>query len=169
MLLTAVPGFGTSVHDRWGTLYRLQSDKPFQTRLALVEKGLRLFESRPFFGVGLGRFTAERVDLDSSRTPWASAEEINSRSPHNAYVKVLAETGLAGTLPLVAMLAVLIITGVPASMALARSGETWSLAVMASLAGMCLHLGTLSGLTNTAPWFIFGLAAAAIERSRARR
>jgi O-antigen ligase len=169
VLLAAVPSLGTALAQRWDTLSRLPSDKPFQTRLVLAEKGLRLFESRPLFGVGLGRFTAERADLDSSRTPWASAGEINSRSPHNAYVKVLAETGMAGTLPLVALLAVLIITGFPASIALARSGETWGLAVMASMAGMCLHLGTLSGLTNTAPWFIFGLAAAVTERSRGRR
>ena len=166
-LLAAVPSVGLA--NRWNTLSQLQSDKPFQTRLVLVEKGLLLFESRPLFGVGLGRFTAERADMDSSRTPWASVEQINSRSPHNAYVKVLAETGMAGTLPLVALLSILIITGIPASIALARSGETWGLAVMASMAGMCLHLGTLSGLTNTAPWFIFGLAAAVTERSRRRR
>jgi len=37
------------------------------------------------------------------------------------------------------------------------------------MAGMCLHLATLSGMTNTAPWFIFGLVAAVSERSRRRR
>ncbi len=169
VLLAAVPSLATGLADRWNTLYRFSSDKPVQTRLVLVEKGLLLFESRPLFGVGLGRFTSERAALDSSRTPWASADEINSRSPHNAYIKVLAETGMAGTLPLIAVLSLLFLSGFPASIALARSGETWGLAVMASMAGMCLHLGTLSGLTNTAPWFIFGLAAAVSERSRRRR
>lgn len=169
VLFAAVPSLGAGLAKRWSTLYRLESDKPFQTRLALVDKGVLLFQSRPLFGVGLGRFTAERAELDSSRTPWASSEQINSRSPHNAYIKVLAETGLAGTLPLLALLAVLFLRGFPASIALARAGETWGLAVMASMAGMCLHLAALSGLTNTAPWFIFGLAAAVSERSRRRR
>lgn len=169
LVLFAVPSLGTGLAKRWSTLSRLESDKPFQTRLVLVEKGLLLFESRPLFGVGLGRFTAERAALDSSRTPWASGEEINSRSPHNAYIKVLAETGVAGTLPLIALLAALFLCGFPASLALARAGETWGLAAMASMAGMCLHLATLSGLTNTAPWFIFGLVAAVSERSRRRR
>lgn len=168
VLFAAVPSLGTGLAERWSTLSRLASDKPLQTRMVLVEKGLLLFESRPLFGVGLGRFTAERATLDSSRTPWASADDINSRSPHNAYIKVLAETGMAGTLPLIALLSALFLSGFPASIALARSGETWGLAVMASMAGMCLHLGALSGLTNTAPWFIFGLAAAVSERSRRR-
>lgn len=169
VLFAAVPRLGTGPANRWSSLSRLASDKPLQTRMVLVEKGLLLFESRPLFGVGLGRFAAEWAALDSSRTPWASAEEINSRSPHNAYIKVLAETGVAGTLPLIALLAALFLSGFPASIALARSGETWGLAVMASMAGMCLHLTALSGLTNTAPWFIFGLAAAVSERSRKRR
>jgi O-antigen ligase len=167
-LLAAAPGLGAGLAKRWSTLSRLESDKPFQTRLALVDKGLLLFQSRPLFGVGLGRFTVERADLDSSRTPWASPEEMNDRSPHNAYIKVLAETGIAGAIPLAALLSLLLLCGIPASLALARAGETWGLAVMASLAGMCLHLVALSGLTNTAPWFIFGLAAAVIER-RSRR
>jgi O-antigen ligase len=169
VLFAVVPSLGTGLANRWDTLARLENDKPFQTRLVLVEKGLLLFESRPLFGVGLGRFASERATLDSSRTPWAAADDINSRSPHNAYIKVLAETGVAGALPLIALLAALFGSGFPASIALARTGETWGLAVMASMAGMCLHLTTLSGLTNTAPWFIFGLAAAVTERSGRRR
>jgi hypothetical protein len=31
---------------------------------------------------------------------------------------------------------------------------------------MSLHLWTISGLTGTAPWFVYGLAAAVIERGR---
>jgi O-antigen ligase len=169
LALALVPSFGNQLANRWSTLSRLKQDKPFQTRLALIDKGLSLFESQPVFGIGLGRFTIENAAVDSSRTPWATPEEINSRSPHNAYIKVLAETGLAGALALATLLATLFISGVPAAIALARSGETWGLAAIASITGMCLHLWTLAGLTNTSTWFIFGLVASITERSRRLR
>lgn len=166
LLLFAVPGWGQSLSQRWETLSNLDRDKPFQTRLLLIEKGRRLFEEHPAFGVGLGRFTKESPAMETSRTPWASAVEINRRSPHNAYFSVLAETGLAGTLPLAALLLTMFVYGVRASLVLARTRETWGLAAIASMAGLCLHLWTLSGLTNTAPWFVFGMVVAVTERAR---
>jgi hypothetical protein len=48
-------------------------------------------------------------------------------------------------------------------------GETWAIPVLAGFAAMCLHLGMLSGITNTATWFVFGLVAGVIERRRAFR
>ncbi len=165
-VLLLSPTWAQSASDRWQTLSRLDRDKPFQTRRLLLDKGVSLFAEQPLFGAGLGRFSKASVELPAHRAPWATEDELNQRSPHNAYIKVLAETGLAGTAPLTALLVALFASGSPAALALARQGQTWAIAAVASMTGLCLHLWTLSGLTNTAPWLIFGLVAAAAERVR---
>ena len=155
--------------QRWESFGELSTDKPFQTRLALIEKGTLLFQARPLFGAGLGRFNLERVELASNRTPWVSTEVFNSRSSHNAYLSLLAETGLAGALPFGILLVSLLAGGARSAFRLMLRGEEWAAGVWASSLAVSVHLWTLSGLTGTLPWFVFGLTAGMIERERRRR
>ncbi len=158
------------VEQRWSTFASLDADKPFQSRLRLALKGWELFRSSPLLGVGLGRFTKEDVSLRGDRgVAWASEESLNRRTPHNAYIKVLAETGLAGTVPLAALLLTLGLLGAPAALRLARQGQDWAIPAYAAMLALSLHLAALSGLTGTAPWFVYGLVAAAIDRDRRAR
>jgi hypothetical protein len=69
-------------------------------------------------------------------------------------------------LPLAALWLALGVGGFGAALKLTLAGEGWAAPVYASLLGMSLHLWTISGLTGTAPWFVYGLAAAVIERGR---
>jgi hypothetical protein len=41
--------------------------------------------------------------------------------------------------------------------------------VFAGFVTMSIHLWTLSGLTGTAPWFLYGMLAGVIELSRRAR
>ncbi len=170
LAVAVVPAAADSPLRRWRTLTALEHDKPFQTRLLLIEKGRRLFLESPLFGVGLGRFSKETVPVDGlSEAPWLTGDELNRRTPHNAYIKALAETGLAGAAPLAGLFLLLAVRAVPAAVRLTRRGESWAAAAVAAAAGMSVHLWTMSGLTGTGPWFLLGLAAAVIERDRERR
>lgn len=156
--------------NRWESLQRLDEDKPFQARRLMVAKGRMLFESSPAFGVGLGRFTKTEAPLDIPPVlAWRPAAYYNRVTPHNAYVKTLAETGLAGIVPLALLLGTLALAGLPAAVSQARAGESWALPAYASFIALSLHLWTLSGLTGTLPWFVYGLIAALIDRRRRKR
>lgn len=158
------------VGQRWSTFANLDADKPFQSRLRLARKGWELFRSSPLIGVGLGRFTKEDVSFRGDRgVAWASEASLNQRTPHNAYIKVLAETGLAGATPLAALLLALGLLGPPAALRLAGEGQDWAIPAYAAVLALSLHLVALSGLTGTAPWFAYGLVAAAIDRDRRSR
>jgi O-antigen ligase len=163
------PSWTARAWQRWESFSRLSSDKPFQMRLALIEKGANLFKSKPVFGAGIGRFNLERVELASNRTPWATDDVFNSRSSHNAYLGLLAETGLAGVLPFAALLGLLLAGGAASAYRLARRGEPWAAGAWASALAVSVHLWTLSGLSGTLPWFVFGLTAGVMERDRRRR
>jgi O-antigen ligase len=153
--------------ERYETLFRLDNDKPFQTRLLLARKAWNLFLEHPWTGVGLGRFAKERVEVARlAEADWMTRTDFHKRSPHNSYAKALAETGLVGFLPLAALWLALGVGGFGAALKLTLAGEGWAAPVYASLLGMSLHLWTISGLTGTAPWFVYGLAAAVIERGR---
>lgn len=161
---------GRPIRDRLATFERLDSDKPFQTRGALVRKGLQLFEQHPWTGAGLGRFTVSYAPLHApDRTPWLDEADLNRRSAHNAYVQTLAETGLAGVVPFTLLLVALFLGGAPAAVRLTRAGRPWAAPAYASLCGASIHLVTLSGLTGTAPWFVFGAVAGLIDQDRPRR
>ena len=170
LLLAAAPSVADAPVSRWESLNELARDKPFQTRLLLISKGLQLFERSPIFGVGLGRFAKEGSEVGGLRhAAWLTQEDLDRRTPHNAYIKALAETGLVGAAPLAALLMTLAWTAPAAAVRLARDGETWAAATVAGSAGMGLHLWTMSGLTGTGPWLLLGMAAAVVERDRRRR
>lgn len=165
-VVSVVPSIASSPLERLDSLQTLEQDKSFRTRILLIEKGWAIFEQSPVFGVGLGRFTKVRHDADLRDAGWLDEDDLNRRTPHNAYIKALAETGVVGALPLACLFILLALRGAPAAIRLTRRGETWAAAVLAGAAGMSLHLWTMSGLTGTGTWFLLGLVAALIERDR---
>jgi O-antigen ligase len=153
---------------RGASLRQLDRDKPFQARQLLLRKGIALFQQNPLFGVGTGGFTQALVPLEIPRAlHYRSIEEFNRKTPHNSYVKVLAETGLFGAAALLCLFALLAWMGLRATLARARRGETWAIPVLVGFLTMCIHCWTLSGLTGTAPWFLCGMLAGVIERNHA--
>jgi len=164
--LAAPQPLRAKIAARIATLGRLDADKPLLTRQLVVEKGLLLFAAEPWTGRGLGRFSKSEVAIVTSEQAWLTDRDLNQRSAHNGYIKALAETGLAGFLPLALLLTLLAVKGLPAAVRLTRRGDPWAAGAYASFAAVAVHLWTLSGLTGTAPWFCFGWTAAVILRSR---
>lgn len=164
----APPQWTRAVAERWASFESLETDKPFRMRLAMIEKGRRLFERQPIFGAGLGRFDHERVRLAAALAPWTNDESLNSRSSHSAYMSLLAETGVLGSGAFAILLCALLAGGARAACRLARRGEDWAIGVWASALALSIHLAALSGLTGALPWFVYGLTAGVIERERRR-
>ena len=62
-------------------------------------KAVDAFRSHPVFGIGFGMFSARGL------------AELQKISPHNEYLRMLAETGLLGFLPFICMIGVVLKTG----------------------------------------------------------
>lgn len=155
--------------QRFSTLDRLEQDKSYAIRQLMVQKGVRLFQSSPWFGVGISRWRKEIIALDLPRIlSYAPQAHFDVKSSHNSYISYLAESGLVGTAPLALLLLILTVFGYRAAIVLASDGKIWAIGVYAGFIGMSIHLWTLSGLTGTAPWFVYALVAAVIVIGRAQ-
>jgi len=158
------------VGERVRTFQTLEQDKSYAIRELMIQKGLEMFRQNPLFGVGVGRFTAASVPLDiPPLLRYAGEELFNVKSSHNSYIAVLAETGLAGTVPFALLLVALALKGLAAAMRAARRGDIWPVAAYASFVGMSIHLWVLTGHTGTAPWFIYGLLAGTVVSTQCQR
>ena len=87
--------------ERFDTFHHLDQDKSYKIRLLMIQKGWRMFLDSPLFGAGAGTFTKDAVKLDLDKEMrYGSQKHFNKKSPHNPYITLLAETGLAGCRPL---------------------------------------------------------------------
>jgi O-antigen ligase len=155
--------------QRFATFQKLEEDKSYQIRQLMIQKGLRLFEESPWIGVGVSRFTKESTMLEIPRVlTYAGQEHFDVKSAHNSYIAFLAEGGLAAGLPFGLLLLILGLLGFRSSLRLARRQEIWALSVYASFLGMSVHMWSISSLTGTVTWFVYGLVAAVIVLARRR-
>lgn len=158
------------VAARFATFQEIDEDKSFQIRLLMNQKSLLLFETNPLFGIGLDRFREADVALDiPAALSYGNQDYFDQKPSHNSYSSLLAEVGLIGFVPFALLLVALTLRGGLAALHLAQRGELWAIAVYAGFIGMSIHLWTLSSLTDTFPWFMYGLVAGMIERDRATR
>ncbi|MDX2161110.1 MAG: O-antigen ligase family protein [bacterium] len=159
--------FQNIFEERIETFEDLDSDKSFLIRQLMIDKGLQVFSENPLFGVGLGRFTQTSVPLVlPPRLRYADEAYFNRKPPHNSYIALLSETGLAATLPYAALFITAVVLGLRAAIRCVRHALYLGAFAYASLIGMSVHLFTLTGLTGTAPWVVYGLMIALIYYAR---
>lgn len=150
---------------RLRALENLNEDKPFQIRLLMNQKAERLFKENPWFGAGAGRFTRASTDLDlPSALRYARQEHFDRKSPHNSYMALLGETGLAGMAPFALLLVTLMVGGLWTAVRQVGRGDVWEAALWTGLMGMSIHFWAIAGLTGTVAWFYYGLVAGGITR-----
>lgn len=154
------------ISTQFATLENVEEDKSFATRQVMVQKSVKLFEENPLFGAGLGQFGRTQVELELPTVLSGSRTDFNRIASHNSYAKHLGETGLVGTIPFALFMVVLLFRGLPVVIKLARHDEIWAIAIFVSFVGQGVHMWTIDNLGNTAPWFIYGMLAGVIERSR---
>ena len=153
----------SSFEQRFSSFDKLETDKSYLIRQLMIQKGLSLFKTNPWIGVGISRWRKESIPLELPRIlQYESQSYFDRKSSHNSYISFLAENGLMGTIPYALLLIILTFRGYKAAVSLSKQGEIWAIGVYAGFIGMSVHLWTLSGLTGTAPWFIYGLVAAII-------
>ena len=163
----APDGVIAAFEDRLGTFNRLEQDKSLIFREIMLQKGWKLFQESPVIGVGASRFRKESVELElSGAFAFYAQSKFDYKSAHNSYMVVLAEFGLLGTIPFLILMMTLWLRGFKASLKFARQQRLWALGVYVSLLGMSVHMWTMTAITGTSTWFVFGLAAALIELDR---
>lgn len=149
-----------------GTLARIgQAALGSEPRLALWQLAWDMFITAPLSGVGIGRFaeTAFHMGLPAGLrgSIWTSS--------HNLLLDMLAETGLAGTVPLLAGLALVILATVRRLQV--DDGPAWFAATAAGIALLHamleypLRFAHFLGLTA----LLLGLCSGSMPVARARR
>ncbi len=134
---------------------------PFGGRSELWGSALRVWQSSPWVGAGVGRYPYEylRVTPDFPPRFW-------SPHAHNMYLTVLAEQGLVGFAAFMALVVVGLIFvfrwqhNSPAQL------RPWGAALVAGMVGWLVH-STFDDFTNTLPVMVMVVLLAALLRSMA--
>jgi O-antigen ligase len=167
VLLTLVPSAATdSVLINVETLENVEDDRSWAVRQLMIHKAIKLFEDNPLWGAGFRRFKTLDVDLEIPEMLSNIRRNPNRIAPHNSYASLLAETGLMGTIPFAIIMLLLIFHGWQAVGLLSARESVWPIAIYVSFIGMGIHMWNIDNLNNTATWFIYGLVAGMIERTR---
>ncbi len=140
-----------------------KEDPSYLTRVAMVNKGLTIFEQYPYTGIGLNNFSNFTTKIDSD---FEGAEfvihkaDINRKSAHNSYISLLAEGGLFLLVPFLLILGSLILFFLLRinSMPEDRRPIFWG------VLGMSVHLYFISAIVNVFAWFLIGLACAIVYK-----
>jgi O-antigen ligase len=157
----------SNLEKDFNTYDNLEADKSWMIRQLQIQKSMKIFDESPWLGVGPAQFRNQAIGLDMPDVlAGRSAQEFSAVSAHNSYVQFLSEGGLIFMVPFALMLSWLLVAGARASIILARAGEVWALALFAGLIGLSVHFWTISGLTTTGPWFLYGAMAATITKAR---
>jgi len=135
-----------------------QQDRSFLTRVAMIKKGMAIFDQYPYTGIGLNNFTNFSINFDRSfegAKYVVNKADVQKTSAHNSYINVLAEGGLFLFIPLVLLLALNIIHFIRHFNELQNH-----LPVFIGLLCMSVHLYFISAIVNVFGWFLIGLACA---------
>lgn len=134
-------------------------DRSFLTRVAMVKKGLAIYDRHPYTGIGLNNFTNYSIPFDTDfkgSKLIVQNRDIQNTSPHNSYVVILAEGGLFLFIPFI----VLIGMGVGFAIFRYFSMEPALRPVYIGFTAMAIHFYFIAAIVNVYAWFLVGLACA---------
>jgi O-antigen ligase len=166
-ILLSTPFIEDTIHDAneriYGLIYerdKVQTeDRSYLTRMAMVEKGLNLFERYPYTGVGLSNFSqiegAVEGDFDGSQFV-INKQDLNTLSAHNSYISILSEGGLFLFVPFILILFTIILYFIFNFNTINVDNKPlyWS------IIGMTFHYYYISAVVNVYGWFVIALCAA---------
>jgi O-antigen ligase len=132
-------------------------DQSYLTRVAMVNKGLQIFEDNPLTGIGLNNFIAYdvEVDLDFEGGEKLKYKDLSEKSAHNSYISILAEGGLLLFIPLILLLATTIFYFVKNY----NKIDNFKKPALMGFVGMCIHMYVISAIVNVFAWFLIAIAA----------
>lgn len=138
-----------------------EGDHSYLTRLAMIEKGIAIFNEHPSTGVGIFNFTHVNADI---RGNFMGAElvirkdNIQNTGAHNSYLAVLAEGGLVLFIPWV-----LLIVSIFWKFVRNISNISYkNYPLFWGCFGMFFHYFSGTGYVNVYSWFIIAMASVAV-------
>jgi O-antigen ligase len=156
----------TAVFARFATMKSLEEDKSYMLRQYLNKKSWSAFRQSPLVGVGPGLYKDSVAEVELPDILEGANRDYSKTSSHNSYLALLAESGLAGSLPYCLLLVTLLARGSIGTLTLTRAGHTWALAAFVSFVSMSIQMWAMSTLTTTTVWFVYGLVAAVVVAAK---
>ena len=144
----------------------LQTDRSYLTRLAMIEKGLNIFEDHPISGIGIGNFMATEYEIDfkfeGSEFIESKEDELMHTNSHNSYISFLSEGGILLIIPMVILMFTPTVFFVINYFSIPNEHKGLFVAIIF----MCIHSWFIAGMVNVMGWFLLGIANAYILNFR---
>lgn len=144
----------------------LDRDKSFLIRKLMIQKGEKIFEEHPFFGVGPGNFTRYYTSLDIREvSSWLHGTEknYNRRSSQNTYLLIIAEDGIFALVSILIVFVVIVWKGFYYVKSFRNNTEIYIYIPFIALLFYGVILGTIQGALF---WLLLGLALTLTQRKR---
>ena len=136
----------------------------------LVDKGKEIIKDYPVFGIGFGHFKYYDASITSfysySRLHKYNLDYFNSRSAHNSYIMVLAETGFLGFSFFILMIAIPVIFFFRAI--LYEKITLYHLPLI-SVVGIAIHFYVIVAITGALAWMVLGVAYGAMLMAKRKK
>lgn len=140
-----------------------KEDISYLTRVAMINKGLAIYERYPYTGIGLNNFNNFNVlinrDFEGAGLV-VNRAGINQKSAHNSYIAILAEGGLFLLIPFLLIIGSLILYFIVHINVM----QEYKRPIFWGVLGMSIHLYFISAIVNVFAWFLIGLACALVSR-----
>jgi len=144
----------------------LERDKSWLIRELMLQKGERIFEEHPFFGVGVGNFMYYSASLDiRGVSHWLHEDEenYNQRSSQNSYLMILAEDGIFALVSIMIVLVMIVWRGFYYVRTFRESAEIYVYVPFVTLLFYGVVLVTVQGSLF---WVVLGFALTLIQRKK---
>jgi O-antigen ligase len=180
--MTQMSQLGGGIAGRASTISNLGHDVDFRWRIGMWDKAVRMVQSRPWSGWGVGTFPVQQALFFHPYCPNRQQRDIMRKGPtlsenaHNTYLQIAAELGYPGLALYLGIFGAFFFTAIRALRSL-RPGFRQAV-VMAAIAGAAAQMASAIGSPawefaecSLFLWLILGLGMATAgvgERGRAR-
>lgn len=138
-------------------------DISFQARVRIAQAALRMFRSHPWIGMGFGSFASVYPGFQTFENG------LQVLYAHNEFAQVLAETGLAGAICVLAFLILFLRTGLSLRRRSTESAGAVQLACFIGASGLIVHsLGDFQFHSPANALLFFVLAGVAVSEGKRR-
>lgn len=145
----------------------MERDKSMLARIVQIQKGEKIFEEHPFFGVGVGNYRHYFVKVDfMSVSHWLaydSQANENRRSPQNSYLMIIAENGIFAMISLSIVFMSIVIKGAKSLFILSMNKERVIYIPFLALIFYGFILVTIQGALF---WLLLGLALTLLSKTK---
>lgn len=139
-----------------------KNDISYLTRVAMVQKGMNIYNEYPVYGIGLNLFKEYQGTVDG-KTEWINLFNFKALetgiSSHNSYINLLAEGGLVVFVPTILILGFCLLKFLRYFNKLSLKGKVAAIGLIV----MCFHMYFVAAIVNVFAWFNFALTASLLD------